>query len=54
MGFWKDIALDMSLGMSKEEAIAFNAELRYGNLSKEEKDKLIAIAEANKKIDTME
>lgn len=54
MGFWKDVALDISEGMSKEEAIALNAKLRYGNLSKEEKDKLIAMAEANKKIDTME
>ena len=54
MGFWKDVALDISLGMSKEEAIALNAKLRYSNLSKEERDKLIAIAEANKKIDTME
>lgn len=53
MGFWKNVALDMSEGMSKEEAIALNAELRYGNLSKEERDKLIAIAEADKKINTM-
>lgn len=53
MGFWKDVALDMSRGMSKADAIELNAKLRYGNLSKEEKDKAEAIAEANLKLNTL-
>lgn len=53
MGFWKDVALDMSEGMSKEDAIELNAELRYSNLTKEEKARLIARAEADLTIDRM-
>lgn len=37
----------MSRGMSKDEAIRLNADLKYGNLSEEEKAKRIAKAEAD-------
>jgi hypothetical protein len=53
MGFWKDVAYDMQRGMSKQEAIRLNADLKYGNLSKEEKARLEAKAKANLKIDSM-
>jgi hypothetical protein len=53
MGFWKDVAYDMQRGMSKQDAIRLNADLKYGNLSKEEKARLEAKAEANLKIDSM-
>lgn len=53
MGYWKDVWYDMSRGMSKEKAIELNANLRYGNLSKEEKDKAEAIAEADLKLNTL-
>ena len=52
MGFWKEVAYDMSRGMSKQTAINLNAELKYGNLSSEDKKKLSAIAEAEVKINT--
>lgn len=54
MGFWKDVSLDMFRGMSKDSAIKYNAQLRYGNLSKEEQDKLIAEKEAEIVINSME
>lgn len=53
MGFWKDVAYDMSRGMSKQKAIELNAKLRYSDLSPEEKKKLSAIAEADLVIDRM-
>lgn len=53
MGFWKDVWYDMSRGMSKEDAIKLNADLRDPNLTKEEKSKIEAIAEANLKLDNM-
>ena len=53
MGFWKDVAYDMQRGMSKQEAIRLNADLKYGNLSKEEKARIEAQAEADLKIDSM-
>ena len=53
MGFWKDVAYDMQRSMSKQDAIRLNADLKYGNLSKEEKVKLEAKAEADLKIDSM-
>ena len=53
MGFWKDVQMDMQRGMSKEKAIELNAKLRYGNLSKEDREKEISKAEAELKIDTM-
>ena len=53
MGFWKDVAYDMSRGMSEKKAIELNAKLRYGDLTPEEKKKLEAIAEAEIKINTM-
>lgn len=30
MGFWKDVAMDIHQGMSKEKAVSINAKLRYG------------------------
>jgi len=55
MGFWKDVAMDMQHGMSKERAISINAKLRYG--TEEEKaearvEEAIALAEI--KINTMD
>ena len=31
MGFWKDVAYDMSRGMSKQTAIEVNATLRFSD-----------------------
>ena len=53
MGYWKDVWADMQRGMPRETAEELNAKLRYGNLSKEEKEKEIAKAEAETKINTM-
>ena len=53
MGFWKDVAYDMQRGMSKQDAIRLNSDLKYGNFSKEEKARLEAKAEADLKIDSM-
>lgn len=53
MGFWKDVDMDMQRGMSKEKAIELNAALRYGNLSKEEKQRIEQKAEWDLKIDRM-
>lgn len=39
MGYWKDVAYDISRGMSKETAEKVNAILRNPNATKEEKDK---------------
>lgn len=50
MGFWKNVAYDMQRGMSQKKAIELNAQLRYGELSKEDREKLEAIAEAELKI----
>lgn len=52
MGFWKDVAYDISRGMSKQDAIELNAILR-SNASKEEKQRAEQKAEFNLKIDTM-
>ena len=53
MGYWKDVAYDMQRGMSRATAEKLNAELRYGKLSKEEKAKLEAKAEAEIKLRSM-
>lgn len=53
MGFWKDVAYDMSRGMSRERAIELNAKLRSDKYTAEEKRKFEAIAEADLKIDKM-
>lgn len=53
MGFWKEVSMDMRRGMSKEKAVELNAQLRYGNLSREEKEKLTAKAEADVKLNTL-
>lgn len=53
MGYWKDVLYDTQRGMSLDTAIKLNADLRYGNKSKEEKNKLASIAEAEIKINTL-
>ena len=53
MGYWKDVAYDMSRGMSRKMAEKVNAELRYGNLTEEEKTKLTAKSEADIKLNSM-
>jgi len=53
MGYWKDVAYDMSRGMSRKMAEKVNAELRYGNLTETEKEKLIAEGEADIKMNSM-
>lgn len=35
MGFWKNVALDMQHGVSKETAIKCNAVIRYSNNAEE-------------------
>ena len=51
MGFWKDVLYDVQMGMSVEKATELNATLRYG--SEDEKRKAEAIAEADRKLNTM-
>lgn len=51
MGFWKDVAYDMSRGMSRERAIELNAKLRSDKYTAEEKRKAEAAAEADLVID---
>ena len=53
MGYWKDVAYDMSRGMSRQTAEKVNAKLRYGNLTEAERDKLIAEGEADIKLNSM-
>ena len=53
MGFWKDVAYDMSRGMSRDKAIELNTKLRSYKYSLEEKRKMEAMAEADLKIDRM-
>ena len=62
MGYWKDVAYDISRGMSRKMAEKVNAKLRYGNLTEEErkqinteeeKTKLIAEGEADIKLNSM-
>lgn len=53
MGYWKDVAYDMSRGMSRATAERVNAELRYGNLSPEERDRIINQGEVEIKLNSM-
>lgn len=53
MGFWKNVAIDMSRGMSKEDTIKVNATLIDPKATKEEKRKVEAEAEINLKINMM-
>ena len=53
MGYWKDVAYDMSRGMSRETAERVNAELRYGNLTEEERKKVNAEGEAEIALNSM-
>ena len=53
MGYWKDVAYDMSRGMSRKMAEKVNAELRYGNLTEEENTKLTAKSEPDIKLNSM-
>lgn len=54
MGFWKDVDQDASRGMNVNKAITLNAELRYGNHSIEDKEKMASMAEADLKLDKMQ
>lgn len=49
MGYWKDVAYDISRGMSKEKAIEINAKLRTNTATPVD----IALAEADVKLNTM-
>lgn len=48
MGFWKDVAYDMSRGMSRETAIEINAILRDKNST--ERDRKMAEAKGETEI----
>lgn len=39
MGFWKDVAMDIHRGISKEKAVSINARLRYGTPKEKESAK---------------
>lgn len=53
MGYWKDVAYDMSRGMSRQTAERINAQLRYGNLTEEEKARINQEGEFEIKLNTM-
>lgn len=53
MGYWKDVAYDISRGMSRKTAERVNVQLRYGNLTNEDRDKIIAEGEADIKLNSM-
>lgn len=53
MGFWKDVQMDMSNGMSQSEAIKLNIKLRDKNIPEREKQQLLAIANASIKLNSM-
>ena len=53
MGFWKDVSYDMQRGMSKEKAIIVNAAIRDKNISEEERKRIVALAEAEVKLNRM-
>ena len=53
MGYWKDVAYDMSRGMSRQTAERVNAQLRYGNLTEEERQKVNAEGEADIVLNSM-
>ena len=50
MGFWKDVYYDMQRGMSKEKAIEVNAAIRDKSISEEERKQIVALAEAEVKL----
>ena len=52
MGFWKDVAYDMSQGMGREDAIRLNVRLRTAQ-SDEERKKYLAEADAICKLSKM-
>ena len=53
MGYWKDVSYDIQRGMSRKTAERVNAQLRYGNLTKDERDTIIAEGEADIKMNSM-
>ena len=54
MGFWKDVAIDIQNGMSKEKATKLNAKLRYGTPEEKQKaEREYSAYWASKKIDSM-
>lgn len=52
MGFWKDVAYDMSQGMGRDDAIRLNVRLRTAQ-SDEERKKYLAEADAICKLSKM-
>lgn len=53
MGYWKDVAYDIQRGMSRQTAERVNAQLRYGNLTEEERKRIVAEGEADIKLNSM-
>lgn len=53
MGYWKDVAYDMSRGMSRETAIKVNVVLRDKNATEQERKKAIALGESEIKLNTI-
>lgn len=53
MGFWKDVAYDMSRGMSKQTAIEVNAVLRDKNTSAKAKKKVEVFGELEIKLNSI-
>ena len=54
MGYWKDVAYDISRGMSKEKAIEVNAVLRNPNSTSEDRMKAKIEGEWDIKLNTMQ
>lgn len=52
MGYWKDVAYDISRGMSRQVAEQTNAILRYSN-DKQERQKALVLGEADIKLNTL-
>lgn len=53
MGFWKEVAYDMSRGMSRQTAIHVNAVLRDKNANAEDKKKAEALGECETKLNKL-
>ena len=53
MGYWKDVAYDMSRGMSRKTAERINAVLRSKDATKEERQKAAQEGEFEIKLNTM-
>ena len=53
MGYWKDVAYDMSRGMSRKTAEKVNAVLRSKDVTEEERQKAVQEGEFEIKLNTM-